>query len=155
MNIVSLWVAAQASAYTSNVWGTYRQWQEAGCQVRRGEKSSLVVFYKVFDVEQVNDQTGEAEPAERKVLRASWVFNAAQVDGFALDQVDIPDRPAFDPIARAEAFVKATGAVIEEGVTRPAMYRRPISSACRSVVASWGRPPQALQRDFTARYVMN
>lgn len=115
VNIVSLWVAAQASDYPSNVWGTYRQWQEAGCQVRRREKSSLVVFYKTFDVEQTNDQTGWAEQAERKVLRASWVFNAAQVDGFPLDQVDIPDRPAFDPIARAEAFVTATGAVIEEG----------------------------------------
>ncbi|MGC4410940.1 DUF1738 domain-containing protein (plasmid) [Rhizobium rosettiformans] len=115
VNIVSLWVAAQASDYPSNVWGTYRQWLEAGCQVRRQEKSSLVVFYKTFDVEQVNDQTGEDEPAERKVLRASWVFNAAQVDGFPLDQVDIPYLPAFDPIARAEAFVTATGAVIEEG----------------------------------------
>ncbi|MGC4411057.1 DUF1738 domain-containing protein (plasmid) [Rhizobium rosettiformans] len=114
VNIVSLWVAAQASDYPSNVWGTYRQWQEAGCQVRRQEKSSLVVFYKTFDAEQINDQTGEAEQGERKVLRASWVFNAAQVDGYPLDQVDIPDLPAFDPIARAEAFVAATGAVIEE-----------------------------------------
>jgi antirestriction protein ArdC len=114
VNIVSLWVAAQASQYPSNVWGTYRQWQEAGCQVRKGEKSSLVVFYKTFDAEQINDQTGEAEPAERKVLRASWVFNAAQVDGFPLDETEIPEEPCFDPIARAEAFVKATGAVIEE-----------------------------------------
>jgi antirestriction protein ArdC len=114
VNIVSLWVAAQASDYPSNVWGTYRQWQEAGCQVRRREKSSLVVFYRTVDVEQVNDQTGEVEPAERKVLRASWVFNAAQVDGFPLDETEIPEEPCFDPIARAEAFVKATGAVIEE-----------------------------------------
>lgn len=64
VNIVSLWVSAQASQYPSNVWGTYRQWQDAGCQVRKGEKSSLVVFYKTFDVEQINDQTGQAEQAE-------------------------------------------------------------------------------------------
>ncbi len=83
--------------------------------MRKGEKSSLVVFYKTFDVEQINDQTGQAEQAERMVARASWVFNAAQVDGFPLDQTDIPAQPSFDPIAQAEAFVKATGAVIEEG----------------------------------------
>ncbi len=115
VNIVSLWVSAQASQYPSNVWGTYRQWQDVGCQVRKGEKSSLVVFYKTFDVEQINDETGQAEQAERMVARASWVFNAAQVDDFPLDQTDIPTQPSFDPIAQAEAFVKATGAVIEEG----------------------------------------
>ena len=30
----------------------YRQWQNKGCQVRKGEKSSLVVFYKEFDAEE-------------------------------------------------------------------------------------------------------
>lgn len=115
VNILNLWVSAQASHYPSNVWGTYRQWQDAGCQVRKGEKSSLVVFYKTFDVEEINDQTGQAEQAERMVARASWVFNAAQVDGFPLDQTDIPEQSLFDPIAQAEAFVNATGAVIEEG----------------------------------------
>src|SRR5690606_6477034 len=40
VNIVSLWVAAQAHDYPSHLWGTYRQWQERGCQVRRGERSS-------------------------------------------------------------------------------------------------------------------
>jgi len=115
VNIVSLWVSALASEYPSNVWGTYRQWQESGCQVRKGEKSSLVVFYKTIDFEQVNDQTGETEQAERMFARASWVFNAAQVDGYELPaEAELPESPLFDPIARAEAFVKATGAVIEE-----------------------------------------
>ena len=115
VNIVSLWVCAQAAQYPSHLWGTYRQWRDAGCQVRKGEKSALVVFYKTFEAEQVNDQTGQAEQAERMVARASWVFNAAQVDGLPLDQPDIPQGPSFDPIAQAEAFVKATGAIVEEG----------------------------------------
>ncbi|MER8533377.1 ArdC family protein [Mesorhizobium sp. M0220] len=46
VNILSLWVSAQASDFLSNLWGTYRQWQERGAQVRKGEKSSLIVFYK-------------------------------------------------------------------------------------------------------------
>ena len=53
---MSLWVSALAAEYPSNVWGTYRQWQEKGCQVRKGEKFSLVVFYKTFEVEDVNEQ---------------------------------------------------------------------------------------------------
>ena len=52
-------------------WGTYRQWQNKGCQVRKGEKSSLVVFYKEFDVEDRNDETGETEHGKRLMARAS------------------------------------------------------------------------------------
>ncbi|MCZ7865773.1 zincin-like metallopeptidase domain-containing protein [Agrobacterium salinitolerans] len=174
VNIVSLWVSAQASQYPSNVWGTYRQWQDVGCQVRKGEKSSLVVFYKTFDVEQINDQTGQAEQAERMVARASWVFNAAQVDGFPLDQTDIPTQPSFDPIAQAEAFVKATGAVIEEGgdkayyvpsadIIRMPERRRFTGTATTSAaegfystlcheLTHWSGSKARLSRDLSARF---
>lgn len=119
VNIVSLWVAAQASEYPSHLWGTYRQWQERGCQVRRGEKSSLIVFYKQLEYEQTDEQTGEAGTVERMMARASFVFNAAQVDGFKLDaEQPLPEEPVFDPIERAEAFARATGARIEEGGDR-------------------------------------
>lgn len=115
VNVVSLWVAAQASDYPSNIWGTYRQWQERGVQVRRGEKSSLVVFYKKLEYEQQDESTGETEQTERLVARASYVFNAAQVDGFDQEtEQPLPTESTFDPIERAEAFVKATGATIEE-----------------------------------------
>lgn len=115
VNIVSLWVSALAADYPSNVWGTYRQWQEKGCQVRKGEKSSLVIFYKTFEIEDVNEQTGEVEAGERMIARASRVFNAAQVEGFEIVAEELPEEPAFDPIERAEAFAAATGARIEEG----------------------------------------
>jgi antirestriction protein ArdC len=119
VNIVSLWVSALASDYPSHLWGTYRQWQQRGCQVRKGEKSSLVVFYKTLEIEEKNEDTGENGTTERLIARASHVFNAAQVDDFELEPAtDLPDEPAFDPIARAEAFAQSTGAVIEEGGDR-------------------------------------
>jgi len=74
VNVISLWVTALSAEYPSNTWGTYSQWQEKGCQVRRGEKSSLVVFYKTYKVEE--------EETERWIAQASFVFNAAQVNGF-------------------------------------------------------------------------
>jgi len=30
---------------------SYKQWQELGAQVKKAEKSSLIVFYKEYDVE--------------------------------------------------------------------------------------------------------
>ncbi|SFF17797.1 protein of unknown function, partial [Sulfitobacter brevis] len=106
VNILNLWIAALSKDYPSNIWGTYRQWQQVGCQVRQGEKSSLVVFYQ-------ND-TSEDEAPKHFVARASRVFNAAQVDGFELQAEDLPDTPVFTPVARAEAFAARTGARIEE-----------------------------------------
>jgi antirestriction protein ArdC len=44
VNIVSLWVAAEVRGHSVPIWATYRQWTELGAQVRKGEKSSLVVF---------------------------------------------------------------------------------------------------------------
>ncbi|KHA53111.1 ArdC family protein [Sulfitobacter geojensis] len=115
INVLSLWVSALTCEFPSNVWGTYRQWQEKGCQVRKGEKSSLVVFYKTFEVEDENEETGEAEAGERMMARASRVFNAAQVEGFEVVAEKLPDEPTFDPIQRAEEFARTTGAQIEEG----------------------------------------
>src|SRR5436190_7470249 len=46
INTVCLWAAAQAKGYTSGEWGTYQQWQDKSAQVRKGEKSTLVVFWK-------------------------------------------------------------------------------------------------------------
>ena len=109
VNIISLWVSALAGEFPSNIWGTYRQWQDQGCQVRKGEKSSPVVFYK-----QITFKESDDEQSERLIARASRVFNAAQVDGFALEHTDLPETPVFDPIARAETFARATGARIEE-----------------------------------------
>ena len=115
VNIVSLWVSAQAHDFPSNLWGTYRQWQEKGCQVRKGEKSSPVVFYKTLAFEQQDEETGETANGERLFARASHVFNAAQVEGFETLEQDLPEEPTFDPIVRAEAFAVGTKATIIEG----------------------------------------
>lgn len=115
VNILSLRIAAIASSYPTNLWGTYRQWSERGAQVRRGEKSSLIVFYKTLSVDEADPETGEAKPGERLLARASHVFNAAQVDGFTIEpQADLPHEPAFTTLERAELFATATGATIEE-----------------------------------------
>lgn len=119
INIVSLWISAEVAGYDAPVWATYRQWSEIGAQVRKGEKSSLVVFYKEYETEPDADRTDD--DGKRRVARASYVFNAAQVDGYTL-----PDAPqplgAIDRIEAADRFFSATGALIQHGGDR-AFYR--------------------------------
>ncbi len=119
INIVSLWVAAEVLGYDAPVWATYRQWSELGAQVRKGEKSSLVVFYKEYEARP--DPDNSDDDGRRRVARASYVFNASQVEGYTL-----PDAPEpHGTIERLEAvdrFIAATGARIEHGGDR-AFYR--------------------------------
>ncbi len=87
INIVSLWGSADEANYPTPIWGTYKQWQAKGAQVRKGEKGSLVVVYKAFSVEPEADN--EKDDGRRMFARASWVFNAAQVVECGVAHVDL------------------------------------------------------------------
>lgn len=119
INIVSLWVSAEAQGYAAPIWATYRQWSEMDCQVRKGEKSSLVIFYKEYESDP-NPDDGD-DDGKRRVARASYVFNASQVDGFTLPGAPEPLGPV-ERITAADRFITATGARIEHGGER-AFYR--------------------------------
>jgi antirestriction protein ArdC len=119
INIVSLWVAAEVRQYAAPVWATYRQWSELGAQVRKGEKSSLVIFYKEFEADP--DPADEGDDGKRRVARASYVFNAEQVDGYQLPGAAQSLGPV-ERILAADNFVSATKARIEHGGER-AYYR--------------------------------
>ncbi len=46
VNTVALWALAHCQQFGHGLWGTYRQWQDQGAQVRKGEKSSIIIFYR-------------------------------------------------------------------------------------------------------------
>ena len=119
VNIVALWAASEACGFTSGIWGTYRQWSEAGAQVRKGEKSAYVVFYKELEYAPIEGGP-DAETETRLFARATPVFAAEQVEGFNAEAET--DRPNIAPIDAAAAFVTATGASIVHGGDR-ANYR--------------------------------
>ena len=119
INVVSLWVAAETKGYSAPIWTTYKQWAELGCQVCAGEKASLVVFYKEFTAEPNPDDAND--DGTRRVARASYVFNVAQTDGYALPEPPDPLGP-IERIEAADQFLKNTGARIEIGGER-AYYR--------------------------------
>jgi antirestriction protein ArdC len=112
INVLALWATAQERAYTHSLWGTYKQFQSLDAQVRKGEKAALVIFYKQYDVEP--DPQQEHDDGRRRVAKASWVFNVAQVDGYSIGE-PLPPLPTLERNAQAEAFVAATGAEIRIG----------------------------------------
>ena len=119
VNILSLWAETIINDYPRSLWATYRQWKKLGAQVRKGEKGACVIFYKEFEVEP--DPERPDDNGFRRIARASWVFNASQVDGYELPEM--PDLPPITRIERAEKLVRKTGAKIYHGGDR-AFYRR-------------------------------
>lgn len=112
VNILSLWIAAESQHFEAPVWGTYKQWQAQGAQVRKGERGTPIVFYKELERE---PEEG-ADPERVLFARASWVFNVAQVDGYAVPASDENDAPdLITPVETAEVLIRATGADIREG----------------------------------------
>ena len=114
VNTIALWAAAATGGYAEGLWGTYRQWQDRGAQVRKGEKSSLIIFYKEFERDDEEREDGLTNFDRRFMVKASRVFNVEQVDGYEREEIDVTADP-IDPIAAADAFIQGTGATVTEG----------------------------------------
>lgn len=85
INVFWLWLMADMLGHASPFWMTYNQAQALGGQVRRGERSTIAVFYKAYGKQVEDEATGESRDETRRVLRQYAVFNASQIDG-------LPDR---------------------------------------------------------------
>jgi antirestriction protein ArdC len=91
-----------AASYASPFWLTFRQIENLGGRVRKGEQSFPVVFWKMFKEE------GENEAKRIPFLRYHRVFNTAQCEG-----INIPTSPTmsvsqtFQPIEKCEQVVAA------------------------------------------------
>jgi antirestriction protein ArdC len=168
VNVLSLWAAARQHGFPTGYWATYKQWQEMGAQVRKGEKSSLVVFWKFADAKSEDDDgpTTEETSCRLVLARGYSVFNAAQVDGFVPPEV--AERPVAERIACADHFFAGLGATIQHGGNR-AYYQPstdsiqmpefeafvdPISyySTLAHEATHWTGAPSRLNRDLSGRF---
>lgn len=114
MNILALWVHQQLAGFTSSTWATYRQFLELGAQVKKGSKASHVVFYKELTIKLPDGETvADDDTGKRMFARATPVFNAHQVDGYNPEPVVA--KPMGERLATVDAFIAATGAVVEHG----------------------------------------
>ena len=108
LNVLMLWAVAQSKGYESGQWGTFKQWKEAGACVKKGEKATTVIFWKVTEKA---DEEGEMD--KQFYARASYVFNASQVSGFTAPA--LPILPEEARVEQAERFFAKLGAKVEVG----------------------------------------
>ena len=111
-NIFLLAVSAMKQGFTSNEWGTFKQWQAKGGSVK-GQKGSKIIFFDKIKIEDKDTKEEKLIP----MLNGFTVFNADQVDGYESKPVE-PIAQTKDRDTRAEALIKATGANIRFGGDR-------------------------------------
>ncbi len=100
-----------ASKYLSPFWLTMRQANELGGHVRKGEESTIVVFWKVEDATRSTEDLDSAEPDEkarrRFLLRYYRVWNLEQCElpQAVLDKLPKIETREHDPIEAAERII--------------------------------------------------
>ena len=113
MNTLILWGAAMSRGFKSPYWLTYKQAQTMGGQVHKGERSELCIFYKPWESQETNSETGEMETKTGAVLKSFRVFNLDQIDGIQAPATEA--REPFEILADAEHLLQHTPAPIIEG----------------------------------------
>lgn len=119
MNVLLLWGEAVANGYTAPIWMTYKQAQELGAQVRKGERGSLVVYADRISKTETDDK-GEEHAREIPFMKGYTVFNVEQVEGLPGHYYAQPTQPlpTAQRIESAERFAAATGAEVRHGGNR-------------------------------------
>lgn len=89
-------------------YATYKQWTSLGGHVRKGEKSSFVVYWNMLDVEE-KDDNGELQKKKIPFLRYYNVFHISQVDDVSpLEEESVQSNVnEFDLLTSAEEVLEA------------------------------------------------
>jgi antirestriction protein ArdC len=106
-------------------WAGYGQWASRGCQVKGGEKATMIVYWKILEKKKLVD--GVEKISKLPLLRYLNVFNIAQVEGAFADKLreklaTPSEAPAVSVNEIAEAFFAATGAKVEHSNQPRASY---------------------------------
>ncbi|CAH1538282.1 DNA primase TraC [Vibrio jasicida] len=89
INILLLWSETAEKGFSSPFWLTFKQAQELGGNVIKGQKGTTIIYYKMWEKE---NEEGEKESIP--MLKTFVVFN--------LDQIENIDKPTFEMTSQRE-----------------------------------------------------
>ncbi|NFV80684.1 ArdC family protein [Magnetospirillum aberrantis] len=115
-------------------WCTYNQARDKGWQVRKGEKGTVIIFFKRIEID---DEESDDDPRIIPVLKTFVVFHAGQIDGMPPWERPAPPSPDWQAPQAVKALLTASGVTLRIG-GREASY-----SIARDLIRL---PPEALFR---------
>jgi antirestriction protein ArdC len=169
INVVELWAAARIMGHMSPIWMTFKQAQELGGHVRKGEHGWQVFYFSKIGRMERDKATGEENSREIPFMRSYTVFNIEQIDGLPAHYYAIvpKQRDRAERIAHAEAFLAATGAEVRHGggracyipsgnyIQMPPFESFPDPESYYAIrgheTVHWTKHPTRLERDFAQK----
>ena len=132
-NAVYLAMQALDRSYADPRWGGYRQIQEAGGHVRKGEKGTPILYVEWRQQRTARDDQGkpvfdeegrkklEWVQRDRPLVKVQHIFNVEQTDGLKLRSLQTA-RPEWEGHERAEALIKSSGVRVDHVAGDRAYY---------------------------------
>lgn len=91
VNPLLLEISAMRNGFTSPYWATMNQANKRNGKVRKGEKSTIVTFWKKYEKDSgERDDEGKKIMEQRFILRYFKVFNVEQIDGLEWEPPTLP-----------------------------------------------------------------
>lgn len=94
-----------SQGFPSRFWLTYNQATKLGGRIRKGEKSSPVIFWNIGDEQETTAQDGAKETSRPFLLRYYSVFNLSQAEGIDIPASLLQETRTNDPIKTCEQIV--------------------------------------------------
>ena len=98
INVLLLWMSAIRKNFTQRKWVTFQGANHLGGQVRTGEKSTVIIFYKQNMFEEkddsgnvVLDENGDPKMKSSVFIRGHHVFNIEQCEGLEKYYEEFPE----------------------------------------------------------------
>ena len=166
INVVMLWAEAMEKGYNAPLWMTFKQAQELGGHVKKGEHGSLVVYANTLTKTETNETTGEDEEHKIPFMKGYTVFNVEQIDDLPAHYyaMQAPQLETAQRLDHAEQFFKNLRADIRYGGNRAfyaigadyvqmppfEFFKDPESFYATQLheCTHWTRHPTRLDRDF-------
>lgn len=113
--------------YKDARWMTYKQALSTNAQVRKGEKGTVIQYWKFTEEKNVEDAQGNVSKItfklEKPRMFCATVFNAEQIDGLPA-HVHQYQQYKWDPVERVEEILQASGAHIVHGENKAFYHPR-------------------------------
>lgn len=121
VNVLSLWATGCEQGFASNAWLTFKQAQELGGCVRKGEKGTMIVYADKFvpQAEKARAERDGNDPHFIPFLKASHVFALEQIDGLPASLFSVADPlPAHIQHSGAQSIIDASSVPVRLGGDR-------------------------------------
>lgn len=125
INALLFWLTAQREGFSSHYWLTFKQARALGGSVRKDEKGTRGIFYRLL---QKTDSNGES--TNIPMARQFYAFNLDQIDGIEDPNASELPEATHQQNPDADAFIESTGALICFGNYGPSYSPAPDLIRC-------------------------